>query len=159
MKKLHAGLFLKSTEALNDTLFEGVTLYITEYNANGAMGFVVNQPYGRSLHELEEFKHCSHFPLYNGGPVDQEHLFFVHQQPNLIEEGSIVGNGIYVGGNFSQAVTGINNKSLTTNDIKIFVGYCGWDAGELEEEIEEGSWVLHYPENALHAATLFAFYP
>jgi putative transcriptional regulator len=141
--KLQAGLCLKSTAALaDDPTFSNTTILITEYNANGALGFVLNRPFGRSLHELEEFKQSPYFPLYEGGPVDQEHLYFVHQRPDIIEEGTSIGKGIYYGGNFSQAVRQINNKSLTTNYIKIFVGYCGWDAGELEAEIEEGSWVL-----------------
>jgi putative transcriptional regulator len=140
--KLQAGLFLKSTEALDKTLFEKVIIFITEYNHNGAVGFVINRPFGRSLNELEEFRHSPSFPLYNGGPVDQEHLFFLHRRPDFISEGAPVGEGVYTGGNFKQAVTGINNKSLSSRDIKIFVGYCGWDAGELEAEIQEGSWVV-----------------
>jgi putative transcriptional regulator len=140
--QLQAGLFLKSTAALNNTVFENAMIFLTEYNTKGAMGFVINQPFGRSLHELEEFKSCPHFPLYYGGPVDEEHLFFVHQRPDLIEAGISVDHGIYMGGDFSQAVRGINNQQLTAAAIKIFVGYCGWDAGELEAEIEEGSWEL-----------------
>lgn len=141
--QLRAGLFLKSTAALNDdTVFSGVIMLITEYNAKGALGFVLNKPFGRSLNELDEFKYSPYFALYEGGPVDQEHLFFVHRRPDLIEEGTSVGSGIYYGGNFSQAVTAINDNSLTTNDIKIFVGYCGWDAGELDAEIAEGSWSI-----------------
>ena len=140
--ELQAGLFLKSTDVLSDAVFSQATIYIAEYNAQGALGFVLNKPFGRSLHELEEFHHSPHFPLYEGGPVDQEHLFFLHRRPDLIEEGALVGTGVYYGGNFKQAVAGINDKSLAASDIKIFVGYCGWDAGELEAEIEEGSWEI-----------------
>lgn len=139
---LRAGLFIKSTTALNGTVFENATIFISEYNQEGAVGFIINHPYGRTLNELDEFRHSAHFLLYNGGPVDQEHLFFLHQRPKLIREGTPVGNGIFIGGNFNEAVKGINNKSLSAKDIKIFVGYCGWDAGELEAEIEEGSWVV-----------------
>jgi putative transcriptional regulator len=74
--------------------------------------------------------------------VDQEHLYFLHQRPDLIKGGSSVANGIYLGGNMQQAVAGINDKTITGGHIKIFVGYCGWDKGELEAEIEEGSWVV-----------------
>lgn len=140
--KLQAGIFLKSTEALNDTVFSQATILITEYNTKGAVGYVLNRPFGRSLNELEEFKQSPDFPLYDGGPVDKEHLFFLHRRPDRIAEGTLVGNGIFLGGNFKQAVAGINDQSLTANDIKIFVGYCGWDAGELEAEIEEGSWTV-----------------
>ncbi|MCK7559801.1 YqgE/AlgH family protein [Chitinophaga sedimenti] len=69
------GIFIKSTSALDDTVFQNTLIYITEYNDNGATGFVVNQPFSRSLNELEEFKHLPPFPIHVGGPVDQEHLF------------------------------------------------------------------------------------
>lgn len=140
--ELQAGLFIKSTDALNDTVFSQVIILITEYNAKGALGFVLNKPFGRTLNELEEFKDSRDVQLYEGGPVDQEHLFFIHRRPDVIEEGVQVGNGIYYGGHFQQAVEGINNKSLTAKDLKIFVGYCGWDTNELEAEIEEGSWEI-----------------
>jgi putative transcriptional regulator len=152
---IQTGALVKSTAALNNTLFENVTILITEYNTSGALGFVINKPFGRSLNELEEFKHSPYFPLYNGGPVDQEHLFFIHQRPDLIEEGVAVGNGIYSGGNFKQAVTAINNRSLTPKDIKIVVGYCGWDAGELEAEIAEGSWQIHPADASQPTILLF----
>ncbi len=138
---LQAGIFLKSTEALDGTTFEKTTIFITEYNANGAVGFIINKPFIRRLNELDEFKSSPGFPIYKGGPVEQEQLFFIHQRPEIIEDGNAVDD-IYIGGNFKQAVAAINNNRLTTADIKIFIGYCGWDGGELEAEIEEGSWVM-----------------
>jgi putative transcriptional regulator len=139
---LQAGLFLYSTSALDDTYFADAIVYLTECNAGGALGFVVNRPFGRSLHELKEFKHSRSFPLFEGGPVDQEHLFFLHCRPDLITDGTLVSGKVFSGGNFRQVVNGINNRSLLVQDVKLFIGYCGWDAGELEAEIAEGSWEL-----------------
>ena len=134
------GLFLKSTALLNDTVFENAVIFITEYNEKGAMGFVVNQPFSRKLHELEEFKKGEPFPIHVGGPVDPEHLYFIHQRPDLIEGGEPVTSNIYLGGNFKSALKYINNHTITEKDIRIFIGYCGWDYRELDEEIAEGSW-------------------
>lgn len=140
--KPQTGMLLKSTAALKGTNFEDAVVLITEYNEKGAVGFVINKPFSRKLNELEEFKHSPAFPLYEGGPVDKEHLFFIHRRPDIVLEGKDIGEGIYYGGNFKQAVTAINNNSLTASAIKIFIGYCGWNTGELEAEIAEGSWEL-----------------
>ncbi|WP_205509761.1 YqgE/AlgH family protein [Longitalea arenae] len=134
------GLFIKSTSLLNDTFFENAVIFITEYNEKGAMGFIINQKYPRRLNELEEFKNVPPFPLYLGGPVDQEHLFFIHQRPDLIDGGEQVDGAIYLGGNFTSAVKYIDNHTITQKDIRILLGYCGWDPRELEQEIAEGSW-------------------
>jgi putative transcriptional regulator len=142
MMEMQQGYFLKSMGLLQGTVFEDSLILIAEYNEKGALGFSVNKPFGRNLNELEEFKHSLAFPIYEGGPVDQEHLYFVHQRADVIEEGVLIADGLYLGGNFKQAVEAINNRTLTTADVKIFIGYNGWDAGDLEAEVEEGSWLV-----------------
>jgi putative transcriptional regulator len=103
---------------------------------------VVNKPFNRNLNDLVEFNSSPRFSLFNGGPVDQEHLYFLHRRPDLIPGGTAIDNRIFMGGDFKKAVAAINNHTLSKNDIMIFVGYCGWDAGELEAEINEGSWTI-----------------
>lgn len=139
---MQAGIFLNSTSLLDNTFFEKAQLFITEHNARGAMGFVVNKMFERKFNELVEFRHSPPFPMYDGGPVDREHLFFVHQRPDLISGGTPVDGNIFVGGDFTTAVRLINNKTLTEKDIKLFIGYCGWDDQELEAELAEGSWEI-----------------
>ena len=140
LRCMKPGLFLKSTSLLKDTVFENALIFITEYNEKGAMGFIVNQLFHRKLNELEEFKNGQPFPIYFGGPVDNEHLYFIHQRPDLIEGGEPITDNIFLGGNFASAVRNIDKQILTEKDCRIFIGYCGWDYRELDEEIEEGSW-------------------
>jgi putative transcriptional regulator len=134
------GIFLKSTSLLDDTVFEHSIIFIAEFNDKGAMGYIINKKYQRGLNELEEFKRIRSFPLYTGGPVDQEHLFFIHKRPDLIEGGTLIADGVFLGGDFNAAVKHIDNNLLTGKDVKVFIGYCGWDKDELEAEIAEGSW-------------------
>jgi putative transcriptional regulator len=151
--KINAGILLVSAPSLDDPNFDEATIFITEHNEKGAMGFVVNKLFDRKLNELVEFKDSPPFPLYDGGPMDKEHLFFVHRRPDLITGGTPVTDSIYLGGNFQQAIAHINDRSIPQKDIKIFVGYCGWDANELEEEVEEGSWV----DAAATTETIFSY--
>ena len=78
----------------------------------------------------------------DGGPVDREHLFVLHKRPDLISEGEQITHDLYLGGNMQQVIEAINSSGATNQDIQLFIGYCGWDAGELEAEMEEGSWAL-----------------
>lgn len=139
---IKAGMLLHSTAALAGDYFEGALVYLAEYNSGGAIGFVLNRPFGRRLNELVAFRNAGPFMLYEGGPVDTEHLFLLHQCPQLVDAGSLVAEGIFLGGNFGQAVAALTEGKLTDRDIRIFVGYCGWHAGDLEQEIAEGSWQL-----------------
>ncbi|MGF7232534.1 YqgE/AlgH family protein [Arachidicoccus sp.] len=136
-----AGTILISTPLLDHSIFEKTIVYISEYNVDGTSGFIVNKLFPKRLNDLIEFRNSPSVHLYAGGPVEMEKLYFVHQRPDLIEGGIFVCNSIYLGGNFKQATDSINKKALLENDIKLFIGYCGWDFGQLDAEIAEGCWL------------------
>jgi putative transcriptional regulator len=144
MKDLKAGIYIKSTAALIGSFFENTTILVVEHNEAGSMGFVTNQPFEKSLHDLVEFSHSKPFPLMDGGPVDRDHLFVLHKRPDLIEGGKEMTKGLYLGGNMNQVIEAINTRGVNNQEIQIFIGYCGWDEGELEAEVKEGSWTLCY---------------
>ena len=140
MRDIKAGLYIKSTAALNDSFFEETTILIAEHNEAGSIGFVTNKPFGKSLHELIEFNHAKPFPLMDGGPVDRDHIFVLHMRPDLIDGGKQIPNRLYLGGNMEQVIKAINTGDANTQDIQLYIGYCGWDLGELDAEVKEGSW-------------------
>lgn len=148
------GTILTSSSAMDDPNFINAVVFIVEYNENGALGFIINKIFERPLNELAEFSSSPAFPLYEGGPVDKQHLYFIHQRNDLIPGGTLVKDNIYFGGDFKQTIKHINNKILATADVKIFIGYCGWDAGDLENEIAEGSWKV----NAYSSENVFENY-
>ena len=78
----------------------------------------------------------------DGGPVDREHLFVLHKRPDLIEGGKQLTDGLYLGGNMEQVIEAINTSSASDHQIQLFIGYCGWDVGELGAEVDEGSWTV-----------------
>lgn len=142
MSDLKAGIYIKSTDELIGSIFEDTTILIVQHNKSGSLGFVTNKPFGKSLNELIEFNHAKPFPLMDGGPVDREHLFVLHNRPDIIKGGEQVANGLYLGGNMEQVIQALNTNKINQQEIQIYIGYCGWDLGELEAEVEEGSWIL-----------------
>ena len=144
MRDLKAGFYIKSTSALNGSFFEHSSILIVQHNESGSLGFVTNKPFGKSLHELIEFKNAKPFPLMDGGPVDREHIFVLHQRPDIIEGGEQVTKNLYLGGKMEQVIEAINTQGIKEQEIQIYIGYCGWDKGELEAELEEGSWMINY---------------
>ena len=142
MRELKAVMNIKSTEELKGCFFENTTILIVKHNEEGTVGFVTNKSFGKSLHELIEFNHSKPFPLQDGGPVDRDHLFVLHKRPDLIEGGELISNGLYMGGNMEHVIEAINTNGANQDQIQLFIGYCGWDLGELEVEIKEGSWII-----------------
>ena len=135
------GKTIVATSELDGSWFDKAMIFITEQNDKGTTGFVLNKLFLRKLNELEEFKHSAEIDLYNGGPVGIEHIYFLHTKPELLQ-GTKVTAEIYFGGDFHKAVELLSKGKLSADEVKVFIGYCGWDADELEAEIEEGSWVI-----------------
>lgn len=142
MSDLKAGIIIKSTDALIGSIFEGTTILIVKHDNEGTTGFVTNKPLHKSLHELIEFNNSKPYPLMDGGPVDTDHLFVLHKRPDIITEGEKIHSGFYLGGNMKDVIEAINRNDVNEQEIQLFIGYCGWDDGELAAEIEEGSWVI-----------------
>ena len=140
MRELKAGIYIKSTDALNGSFFENTTILLVQHNEEGSLGFVTNKSFEKSLHELIEFNHVKPFPLMDGGPVDRDNIFVLHKRPDLVDGGEQIPNDLYLGGNMKQVIDAINTKSANKQEIQLFIGYCGWDAGELVAVVEEGSW-------------------
>ena len=144
MSDLKAGLYINSTDALIGSFFEHTTILLVQHNEEGSIGFVTNKPFEKDLHDLIEFNHSKPFPLMDGGPVDRDHIFVLHKRPDLIDGGEQISNGLYLGGNMEQVIGAINTSAANQQEIQLFIGYCGWDLGELEAEVKEGSWTFSY---------------
>ncbi|MBL7754388.1 MAG: YqgE/AlgH family protein [Chitinophagaceae bacterium] len=142
MLTIQPGTVLQSSEQLDDPIFSDTRLLIVRADHNGCIGFILNRPFPRSLHELVEFSQFQPWPLWYGGPVGAEELFFLHRCPQFATGAEVVQEGLYLGGDFQQAMVELKQQVLSKKDIRLFIGYAGWDYGELEEEIQQGYWMI-----------------
>ena len=142
-KKLHPGDFLIADPSiLGDLSFHRAVVLICGIEDKSPMGFIFNKIYDFSLNEMvPEVSHD--FPLFYGGPVDTDQLFFIYNAKEaLFENSHLIQENLYVGGNIEQAFEAIRNKSLHPGNARFFLGYSGWAKGQLEQEIELNSWMI-----------------
>jgi len=99
------------------------------------VGFILNRPLEFTIQDLLPDIN-SQFIIYEGGPVEQDNLYFVHRVPDLIPDSIAVSNGIYWGGNFSSLKKLLQNNILDPTEIRFFLGYSGWMEYQLHDENE-----------------------
>ena len=114
---------------------------MADHNHEGSIGFILNKPLEYTINDLVPEVEA-HFKVYNGGPVEQDNLYFIHKVPDLIPDSIEISLGIYWGGDFNKVAELITNNTIKENDIRFFLGYSGWDANQLDEELKGSSWVV-----------------
>ncbi len=137
------GSLLISEPFILDPNFERSVVILCEHDSNGTVGLVLNHPSNLFLSDVIEDLNGKEYPIYIGGPVQNDALFFLHCIPDKISGSIPVGQGIFWGGELEQVVAMIQQQILLPKDIKFFFGYSGWSFGQLEEEIEQNSWAVH----------------
>ena len=70
-------------------------------------------------------------------------IHFIHKKTKLFQQSTKITNEIFWGNEFEKAVELIRDKKIDAKEIKFFVGYSGWDENQLENEIEEKSWLIN----------------
>lgn len=135
------GKLLIAEPFLGDENFERSVVLLCEHSSFGSFGLVLNQLTNLKLADVMDDIY-SDFDLYTGGPVEQNTLHFIHRLGNRIQDTIPIGNGIYWSGDFENIRTLINQGEIATNDIRLFLGYSGWSAGQLSNEIARDSWIV-----------------
>ncbi|NJB35436.1 MULTISPECIES: YqgE/AlgH family protein [Flavobacteriaceae] len=138
----HKGRLLIAEPSLTgDVSFNRSVVLIAEHNEQGSVGFILNKPLDYDISELVP-EISQSFKVYNGGPVEQDNLYFIHRVPQFIENSIEIADGIYWGGDFENTITLINDGTITAKDIRFFLGYSGWDSLQLKQELSSKSWVV-----------------
>lgn len=134
-------LLIAKPSVFGDHNFHRSIVIVVQKKESGFLGFIVNKPLGYDISDvLPEIK--VNFPLYNGGPVDQDNLFFIHNAGDLIPGSIRIDNKLFWGGEFEKILALVNDEVLGPKDIRFFLGYSGWSYDQLKQEIGSNSWVV-----------------
>jgi len=141
LKPTKGVLLVAEPTIIGDVSFNRSVILLAEHNETGSVGFILNKPLEYTLKDfLPEVN--SPLKVYNGGPVEQDNLYFIHKVPNLIPNSIEISNGIYWGGDFNTILGMLQNGELDEDQIRFFLGYSGWSAEQLGDELEVQSWVV-----------------
>ncbi|MCJ7758654.1 MAG: YqgE/AlgH family protein [Gillisia sp.] len=134
-------LLVAEPSIIGDASFNRSVVLLAEHSETGSIGFILNKILDFTLKDLIPELNKG-FKVYNGGPVEQDNLYFIHKIPDLIPESVEISNGIYWGGNFEAVKELILKGLITDKQIRFFLGYSGWDAEQLQEELISNSWIV-----------------
>ncbi|WP_207427356.1 YqgE/AlgH family protein [Pedobacter sp. SYSU D00535] len=136
------GSLLISEPFMLDPNFKRSVVLLAEHNEEGTVGYVLNQKSDFLLRDIITECPEANYPIYVGGPVGTDALHFVHRCFDRMNSGTEIAKDIYWGGNFETLKLLINNNQIDESEIRFFVGYSGWDVGQLDRELEQNSWLV-----------------
>ena len=143
-----ANQLLIAMPGMLDDQFAGTVVYVCEHNPQGAMGLVVNRPTNLELKDLFdrielklEITPLEKQPVYLGGPVQTERGFVLHPQADDIRYSS----SLTVPGGLAMTTSKDVLEAVSTGhgpeQFLMTLGYAGWSAGQLEDEISKNGWL------------------
>ncbi len=149
-------LLIAEPSLTGDVSFNRSVVLLAEHNDEGSVGFILNKPLEYLISDLVKEINLP-FQVYNGGPVEQDNLYFIHKVPDLITNSIEISDGIFWGGDFEKTVDLINNETISEHDIRFFLGYSGWASLQLDEELSSNSWIIvknEYESNIIQKSTV-----
>ena len=142
IKKPIQGALLISEPFLNDSYFRRSVVLLTEHNDKGTLGFILNRPTDLKVSDaIEDFPKFDE-PLYFGGPVETDSLFYIHSLGEKLPGSKEIAPGIFWSGDFEQLKFLIDTKQVNQDQVRFFVGYSGWEPKQLDSELKEKAWLM-----------------
>jgi putative transcriptional regulator len=145
MKKLAQpvqGSLLISEPFLLDSYFKRSVVLLSEHDDKGTLGFILNKPTDVMLNDaVEDFPNFE-VPLYFGGPVETDTLFYIHTLGEQLEGSKLIMPGLWWGGDYDQLKFLIDTRQIQPGTIRFYAGYSGWEPTQLDTELKEKSWLV-----------------
>lgn len=138
------GSLLVAKPTVEDFCFKRSVTVLVDHDEEGSMGVMVNKPTRFTLNEIMPDLECNaQIPLYLGGPVGTNQLFFVHTLgKEAIPDSEQLAPGLFFGGNFDLMKLFLANGHGINEKVKFMVGYSGWTSGQLDNEVNRHDWAV-----------------
>lgn len=142
------GKILISEPFLRDATFGRSVVLLIDHTEEGSMGLIINKQLPIFVNDIiKEFKYIENIPLYKGGPIATDTLFYLHTLADI--PGAIpISKGLYLNGDFDEIKKYILQGNKVDRYIRFFLGYSGWESEQLSTELKENTWLVSKEENA-----------
>jgi putative transcriptional regulator len=140
---LTPGQFLVASPTLVDPNFHRTVVFLVEHGEDGSLGFVINRGLDLTLSELwaDCPEQLGHYRIAaQGGPVEPNKGLLLHGDGSLAGT-TPMGHGIHIGGDLTQLVARWS-MGPDQRGPRLLLGHSGWGPGQLDEEIEQGAWII-----------------
>lgn len=150
-----SGSLLVAEPFLREDCFNhAVILLVDHAEGYSSMGLTLNKTTRYKLGEvIEGINDNVTVPIFSGGPVGDDRMFYLHTLGALFSNSIEVSPGLYIGGDYDQVVEYVNAGYPTDGLLRFYVGYSGWEPGQLNEEIEKNVWAVTQPGEARQLLT------
>ena len=139
------GTFLIAAPRLLDPNFMHAVVLLCAHGPEGSHGVVVNRPGAMTIADLESdhmLLEGRHDRLWIGGPVQAEALQILHRFGPGIPGAMPIVEDVHYGADPVVLRSLMDKQEGGEDHIRFVLGYSGWGEGQLENELEEGSWVI-----------------
>lgn len=136
------GKVLISEPFLQDNYFKRSIVLLTEYSSEGAVGFVLNKPIDLNANDVIKDFPKTDALISLGGPVNTNTLHYLHTLGDIVPKSVKVLENIYWGGDFEVIKKLIESGNISREQVRFFLGYSGWHANQLDDELAENAWVV-----------------
>jgi putative transcriptional regulator len=141
-QSLRGKLLLDSGE-LRGSFFNRSVVLICQHDDQGAFGLILNQPSPNKVGEMlvaDLPDTIKELPLFLGGPVQTTALSYLHSDL-FLPDANVLPN-LSLSHSLEELVE-LGNSFASTQQIRLFAGYAGWSAGQLESELKRKAWLIH----------------
>jgi putative transcriptional regulator len=142
--QLKAGVFLFAVPELRDPNFLHTVVLLVKYEKQGATGLIINRPMEIPLDEvlkdIEGIEGVT-LPLYFGGPVSRERMLVLLRSPKPPQGAEKVFEDVYFTLSRDALIETLKSQN-PDKVLRVYAGYAGWGAGQLDHEIRRGDWVV-----------------
>ena len=137
------GTLLVGGPFLSDPYFRRSVVLLCAHDEEGSFGFVLNRRIDMKVDDLlKDMPHVGS-RVGIGGPVESSSLFYLHTLGPRIEGSVEVVDEVRMGGDIGQLRAVLTEDPKLAKHVRFFVGYSGWDAGQLTSEMDRRSWLVH----------------